>query len=301
MQQGTWGQGGDGFFLVWSVQDAVWSRMDAVNPGINFLNMLCTGGDAFFPPFLFISSFSLLFSHFHWEIGRNLNEKWVLQKSFRNLLCSEVCGPLAANSLNYLLTSNPPLQKQALSLIKTLKNSNRVGLNGNHCAVMEQQLSFAWNIESPGRGESSGDCSVFGILILRFPVTFLYKQYQEISGFQSLAFFLRSLSILPSTPDLFSVVPLEIVSLPSSVYICLNSGSSSFLLLKSCCFSSALLVAWWLWQSSGKGRWETPQDWRKCMSNAWNSIATTSFCSHGFAWKWYLLWFLLSVLPLLCS
>lgn len=92
--------------------------------------------------------------------------------------------------------------------------------------------------------KSSGDCSVFGILILHFAVTFLYKQYEGISGFQSLVFFLRPLSILPCTPHLFSVVPLEIVSLLSSVYICLNSGSSSTEGLKSVgFFPSALLVA----------------------------------------------------------
>lgn len=99
-------------------------------------------------PFFFTFSFSLLFSHFHWEIGRNLNGKWVLQKSFRSLLCSEVCGPSCSKllELSPYSCSIPPLQKQALSLIKTLKNSSSEEINGNHCAVMKQQLSFAWNV-----------------------------------------------------------------------------------------------------------------------------------------------------------
>lgn len=76
MQQGTWGQRGDGFIFVLSVQNAVRSRMDAANLGIHFLNMLCTG-DAFpLPLFFYIQFQPSLFSlslrnreELKWEMG----------------------------------------------------------------------------------------------------------------------------------------------------------------------------------------------------------------------------------------
>lgn len=68
MQQGTWGQRGDGFIFVLSVQDAVQSRMDAANLGIHFLNMLLFFFYIQFQPSLFSLSLRNR-EELKWEMG----------------------------------------------------------------------------------------------------------------------------------------------------------------------------------------------------------------------------------------